>query len=200
MVESLPKSENASTGLRIRGFLSGLEAGATGGYHIHAGYSCENMYSSLIGGHYYSGIDPWLSTTYSADSLGVAEVSLTMSGFSLHETMPVSGRVLVVHNAAGSRVGCGVIVPSKAQVALLGAYPEYAGSYGVRGLLAFSELGTGVAVKGTLTGLRPNANGGWHVHAGSSCASPSENCGSLQPSACGASCAAILREAAYVED
>ena len=34
----------------------------------------------------------------------------------------------------------------------------------------------------------------------SSCASPSENCGSLQPSACGAYCAAILREAAYVED
>ena len=111
-----------------------------------------------------SGADPWVGA-FTANAEGVAELSLTVPGFSIDEIMPVAGRALVVHDAA-NRIGCGVIIPSKAEVTLIGAYPGYSGSQSVRGVLAFSETQSSLTIKGTVTGLQTSRSGGWHVHAG----------------------------------
>ena len=162
----------AHTGLlRIYGYVTGLGADVMGGWHVHEGFSCSSH--DDIGGHYYSGLnDPWTNTEkYSTDNNGVAEVSLAVPGFSLDDEMPVAGRAIVFHSAGGGLVGCGVITPTTAEVALIGTYPAYAGATAVRGVLALREVSGGLTVSGTLTGLQADAQGGWHVHAGFSCES-----------------------------
>ena len=112
--------------------------------------------------------------SYTADVDGVTEVSQFITGYSLHgDVLPsVAGRAVIVKGSVGSyiasgdRVGCGVVIPSKAEVALIGTYPGYTGSQSVRGVLVLSETQTSLTIKGTLTGLQKNVSGGWHVHAG----------------------------------
>ena len=74
-------------------------------------------------------------------------VSTTVAGFSLQDMSPVTGRAIIIKSALGSspassdRIGCGIVIPSKAAVTLIGPYPGYSGSQTVvRGLLALSEM------------------------------------------------------------
>lgn len=116
--------------------------------------------------------DTWKPMRYTADSRGVASIYAVVPGFSLGGAMPVAGRAIVVHNSFGSRVGCGLITPVYGgKTVSLGTYPEYAGGSSVRGLLVFGGATQGpLSVHGVLTGLPTSSTGGWHVHAGSTCA------------------------------
>ena len=91
-----------------------------------------------MGGHYVleSGSDPWAMLKYSSDAAGVAVIGETVTGFSLSDAMAVLGRTVVVHESdsitSPSRIGCGVIVPSSAQIVSIGTCadigPEHAHS------------------------------------------------------------------------
>merc|ERR1719262_1817705 len=67
-----------SSGLRIKGMLTGLEPSAVGGWHVHSGFTCDD--ASLVGGHYFDGLngDPWLTTKYMSDAKGVALVDVSL--------------------------------------------------------------------------------------------------------------------------
>ena len=56
-------------------------------------------------------------------------------------------------------------------VSSLSPYPGAAVSQTVQGVLQVMPLtgSSGVRISGMLTGLEPNASGGWHVHSGDSC-------------------------------
>jgi hypothetical protein len=58
--------EDTDSGIKITGTLTGVEASATGGIHIHEGVSCAT--TSDPGGHYYEGMssDPWSTTSVNA--------------------------------------------------------------------------------------------------------------------------------------
>ena len=60
--------QDTESGIAVFGTLSGLEASATGGIHIHEGVSCAT--SAGPGGHYYPDMtsDPWTVTTYISDA------------------------------------------------------------------------------------------------------------------------------------
>jgi len=94
--------------------LTGLELSTTGGWHIHAGFSCQTPAS--VFGHYMAadGItDPWLTpvpTRWYSEAAGVALIQSDVSQVSLYESQPVYGRALVVHlssDAGSGRAGCG---------------------------------------------------------------------------------------------
>ena len=152
--------------LRVYGFLTGLRASTTGGWHIHTGYECGTI--DKQGNHYCpDGVtcndDPWVGVTYTSDASGNAEIDLRIAGFSLVDGMPVAGRALVIHDSdAGNtpRIGCGIISPTTAQIAFIDTYPKYAGELSVKGLLALRPVGTGLEIKGSLIGVESSATAG----------------------------------------
>ncbi|KAH8066203.1 hypothetical protein JL722_619 [Aureococcus anophagefferens] len=91
----------------VDGF-AGLEASASGGFHIHTGTTCAD--AAAVGGHYYAhdagAVDPWFDTKYETDAVGA--VSGTVAAF-VDFDLPIAGRTVVVHDAAGARVACGVL-------------------------------------------------------------------------------------------
>ena len=179
-----------STGIHLTGLLTGLEASASGGYHVHRGHGGCASADGVDGGgpaHYYeSGSDPWTGVVYSSDSTGSAFVSESVGGFSLYESLPVYGRSVVVHSSGGSRVGCGVIGTTSSAYAgaveSFSAYPGYSGGLSVRGMLSFesssstSAGSSSLRIRGVIAGLEASSSGGWHVHAGFGC---SQSSGSL---------------------
>ena len=159
-------SELEAGSIKVFGTLTGLEAGVTGGIHIHTGVTCAD--ASLVGGHYYPGMasDPWDSTTYSTDGNGVSSFSFSVKGFSLSDTNPVAGRVVVVHDSTGARVGCGVLMSTVGDVVTLGSYPGYTGSLAPKGTFVVEPTTDGISIKGTVGGLEASASGGMHIHSG----------------------------------
>ena len=91
----------------VDGF-AGLEASTSGGFHIHTGTTCAD--AAAVGGHYYAhdagAVDPWFDTKYETDADGA--VSGTVAAF-VDFDLPIAGRTVVVHDAAGARVACGVL-------------------------------------------------------------------------------------------
>merc|ERR1712137_780021 len=106
------------------GFVSGLEpsllASTDGGddctakngcgVHVHSGSACTN--SSVQGGHYYVGdIDPWAPIGYTqTNSVGNGSFVFMLDNFDLD----ISSKPFIVHNNAGGRVGCGMLMQSLA--------------------------------------------------------------------------------------
>eukprot|EP00413_Alexandrium_margalefii_P019761 CAMPEP_0204533988 /NCGR_PEP_ID=MMETSP0661-20131031/12612_1 /ASSEMBLY_ACC=CAM_ASM_000606 /TAXON_ID=109239 /ORGANISM="Alexandrium margalefi, Strain AMGDE01CS-322" /LENGTH=852 /DNA_ID=CAMNT_0051540413 /DNA_START=76 /DNA_END=2634 /DNA_ORIENTATION=- len=157
-----------AAGINLKGVLTGLETGATGGIHIHSGFTCSD--AAQVGGHYYDGMstDPW-TTTYTSDANGVAEIDLTLALFSPWNDYPVAGRALVIHNTAGTRVGCGLLEFTPGQVAHMGTYPEFTGSEQVKGVIVTTQTASGILMTGTLSGLPASTTAGFHIHTGNSC-------------------------------
>jgi len=167
--------------LEVTGVITGVvnAMSLSGGWHVHAGFSCSA--ASQVGGHYFTGrTDPWAvecatpakknTPCYQPNPQGVAVVNATISGFSLTGAMPVLGRALVVHNADGQRVGCGVITPAMGEFVSISTYPDALVSPAVQGLLMVSsQSGGGLVINGTLAGLTANSVGGWHIHTGHTC-------------------------------
>ena len=163
------KVSSTAGGIALEGIVAGLEPSATGGMHVHAGFTCDDAES--VGGHYYDGLaaDPWgANTTYDSDGAGVAFPSMAVAAFSLSgPTRPVDGRAVVVHAADGTRVACGLLTPTSGEFAELGAYPGSSNGT-ASGLVLVEDSPTGVALRGTLAGLAPGT-GGFHVHGGYTC-------------------------------
>lgn len=100
------------------------------GVHIHEGTSCDR--AALIGGHFYknsaveSVTDPWANVRYFSDTDGVS-TSRAMgdgmntktillrggSGYGAEENV---GQAVVVHDANGGRIGCGLLGTAKISV------------------------------------------------------------------------------------
>jgi len=145
------------------------------GIHIHSGTSCED--ASLPGGHYYGGsvsTDPWTDVVYSGSS-GTVTVDMGTS------PSDVDNRVLVLHNADGSRATCMRVSSGTPSVGLveisdLGTYPGQSDTYvgtvmvsivdnkvtlGYSGLSGDSACENGPTSDGNSCGL--------HIHSGNSC-------------------------------
>ena len=106
--------------LRLYGILSGIGESTTGGIHIHEGYTCETSGPHLSNA---AGIDPW-NTTYSSDQFGIADVNVLVNAIPL---MNVTGRAVVVHDAEGVRVACGLISndsPGEIHISVCAAAPS----------------------------------------------------------------------------
>jgi len=105
-----------ATAVHIEGVVTGVSS--SGGWHVHTGSSCAS--AAEVGGHLLTatGDDPWVNLTYNLPSGGtVARVDATVGGFTLSGGTGVSsiqGRVIVLHNRAGGRIGCGVISTARA--------------------------------------------------------------------------------------
>jgi Cu/Zn superoxide dismutase len=157
---------DSADGIYMEATLYGLEPSTTAGFHIHAGYSCVE--AEDVGGHYFvnSDDDPW-STTYTSDANGRATVKLSMSGFSLNDELPVSGRTVVVHSS-DTKIGCGLLEPTVGEVVTVGHYPGFSGSEQVNGTVLISPNAddTGVLIFGTLIGVEPSVTAGIHIHNG----------------------------------
>ena len=157
--------DRSSGGIFVFGTLTGLEASVTGGIHIHSGVSCTTTDGPA--GHYWPdmNVDPWLVTTYTSDASGVASLELTVDDYTLNDGYPVAGRTVVVHDAAGARIGCGVIESTAGEIATLGAYPAVADST-VTGTALVAPCTMGVEITATVGGLEASTNGGFHIHSG----------------------------------
>jgi hypothetical protein len=84
----------------------------TCGLHIHTGTTCDN--ADEVGGHYYDVVDPWTTeggAIYSSDSNGVAKGKFKVNAG--HNVTLNDGHAVVVHDAAGTRYGCGILSADK---------------------------------------------------------------------------------------
>lgn len=153
--------------------LSGLEANAEGGLHIHSGTTCAD--ASLVGGHYWDSeggtvADPW-TTTYTSDEDGMARGQFMLSsGYGLDAN---TGHAVVLHAASGARIGCGVLeapfIRPPPLKAMMGAYPEVEAST-VEGWVKVKQNADGsIKMSYRLSGLEAEATGGLHIHTGTSC-------------------------------
>ena len=115
--------ESDGAKLQVFGYVTGLQAYQSGAWRVYKAFNsyeaaCSYQYAARIVDYYTrdDGSNPW-TATFNADADGVAELSLIVSGYSIDEIMPVAGRTFVVESVGASRIGCGAIVPSKAEVA-----------------------------------------------------------------------------------
>jgi len=88
--------------------LKGLKPVNDGGLHIHVGTSCKE--ADKVGGHYFSpksGGDYWKSAQWVSDSKGRAKGSFRLiSGLDYKANL---GHAVVIHDASGARIGCGIL-------------------------------------------------------------------------------------------
>jgi len=156
--------------------LAGLEASVSSGLHIHTGITCED--ASYVSGHYHaldSEEDPW-TTVVSSDSSGASTGILEVKdGIDYAGTI---GHAVVVHDAAGNRIGCGVCVESC--TAKINKYPGYDGDLKAEGMVTVSasveaSYGSTLNVTYDITGATPTLNNsapqyaGIDIHVGVDC-------------------------------
>jgi len=89
--------------------LEGLEVSTAGGVHIHAGTTCDT--ADDVGGHYWTpdtDTDVWNEVTWASDEVGESTSSsiILANGYTYEDNV---GHAVVVHDAAGNRVGCGIL-------------------------------------------------------------------------------------------
>jgi len=75
------------------------------GVHIHSGVGCDSSVDQ--GGHFFlnTTTDPWVNKKYNSTDQGTASFADEIEIGS----QDVANRAFVVHNAAGERVGCGIL-------------------------------------------------------------------------------------------
>lgn len=121
-------------GIQLSGRIAGLTSDAEHGFHVHETGDCSAPDASSAGGHFNPGGEPHGRhgaaphhagdlPSVVANAQGEADLNLVIPGLEIGSGGPrdVIGRALVVHaqrddfttqpdGAAGSRIGCGVIV------------------------------------------------------------------------------------------
>lgn len=158
------------------------------GVHIHQGLSCD----ADAGGHYWNSTliteDPWLVIRYTAKRMRFrrskyfarARGTAVNTGFTNYDVL---GRTMVVHDATGARVACGLIVPKKLSVNGFVPYVGYTGDLKVDGKVdaGGEEVDDAFAqdLSWYLQGVDPECSQapqpdvsnacGIHIHAGMSC-------------------------------
>ena len=160
--------------IRLDWTLTGLDDNSSGGIHIHYGTTCDTE-ATVKGdaptgankGHYYvptdanavtPGEDPW-SVTWSSNGDGnavgfveISEADLGAAAVSAYD------RVVIVHNNAGGKIGCGVLASYEPTT--------------VTGAATASTTSAGkLKLEWSLTGLDDNSSGGIHIHYGTTCQS-----------------------------
>merc|ERR1712166_981806 len=111
--------------IRLDWTLTGLDKGSSGGIHIHYGTTCDTEATikgdAPVGankGHYYvpdatpdASEDPWGPVKWESDVDGIAKGSIEISKAELGVAAVSSAynRVVIVHNSAGGKIGCGVL-------------------------------------------------------------------------------------------
>merc|ERR1712166_156684 len=158
--------------IRLDWTLTGLDDSSSGGIHIHYGTTCDteatvkgNAPAGANKGHYYvpdatpdSSEDPWGPVKWSSDGDGNAVGSVEISEAQLGAAaVSAYDRVVIVHNNAGGKIGCGVLsyVPTT-----------------VTGSATASTTSDGkLRLDWTLSGLEDNSSGGIHIHYGTTCQS-----------------------------
>jgi len=101
-----------------------LEPSETGGLHIHVGSAC-----TASGAHYWEGTatDPWLSTTWTSDANGNANIDLTTYPFLVLAQNSTFLRTVVVHSSTGQCVACVILDLSNKVNFVAGALSPYPG-------------------------------------------------------------------------
>merc|ERR1719343_1628694 len=92
----------------VKGAADGVKNGC--GIHVHRGTSCKS--ADDVGGHYYSDAltaDPWADVRYVANASGASDKLFGKAVTTGNSNGDITGRVIVVHDHSGRRIGCGVI-------------------------------------------------------------------------------------------
>jgi Cu/Zn superoxide dismutase len=80
------------------------------GIHIHAGTVCND--NTLISGHYWTpatAADPWINIRYPSDTQGTTNANINMNGGNGYDYNGNKGHALVIHDAGGTRIACGIL-------------------------------------------------------------------------------------------
>lgn len=81
------------------------------GIHIHVGKTCED--AAEVGGHYYNGTmydsDPWQASVYKHGNHDIVPGQRIEQMTVAIGEADIAGRVFVVHDSTGGRIGCGLI-------------------------------------------------------------------------------------------
>jgi hypothetical protein len=111
--------------------------------------------------------DPWYNKGWASTATGTSSGTVATT-----QTASVTGHLVIVHNTAGAKVGCGPLILNAANenVAAITTIPGYTGSLTVAGTFTFVQAGAQLSGVYTLTGLPALTTGSFHVHAGTSCA------------------------------
>lgn len=82
------------------------------GAHVHSGDSCAN--STTQGGHYFQGVvDPWAPVQYTSTN-GIGGASFVFMIRS--SATEIVGKPFILHNDAGGRVSCGILMAAEMNV------------------------------------------------------------------------------------
>jgi hypothetical protein len=149
------------------------------GMHIHQGTSCDEAAGGLL---FADGIDnPWLDVHYTATpdgrASGMASIATGLS------TVDVLGRVLAIHDHAGTAIACSIIteMPAVAHATGFVPYAGYAGSLTTADGGAYPIVSDGTTTKFTydVIGADPlckdgpaegvGVSCGLHLHVGTTC-------------------------------
>lgn len=111
--------------------------------------------------------DPWYNTGWASTAAGSSSGTVATT-----QTASVTGHLVIVHDPAGAKVGCGPLIlnAQNENVAAITTIPGYTGSLTVAGTFTFVQAGAQLSGVYTLTGLPALTSGAFHVHTGTSCA------------------------------
>ena len=160
--------------MQVRYDMHGLEASVTGGAHIHSGTTCDDR--TLVGGHYYAtSVDPWtpaVGAQYTSTTTGRARSAFTLnSGYNYAENL---GRAMVIHDSAGTRVGCGVLISERLnchETRMLEACISPLGTSSVSGkiMITFDMETLDMTFSFSLNGLESNVMAETYIHTAYAC-------------------------------
>lgn len=148
------------------------------GVHIHVGTDCND--ASTIGGHYWDSsdytTDPWATVMYNSsnDSSSADSWVAVATGLDAGEVL---GRAMVIHDATGARIACGII--QLANVPFFRRYPGYIGGsgYAATGVMSVQANGTTQSLSWVFVSVDKRCTGtctatnccGVHIHTGMDC-------------------------------